>query len=176
VDNRKIMAGARVTEKKGPCVRPYRNGESAASREMAKLSCSKTEFKMTGSRRPLRARAGPHKNNRRRRWRRRSRTARSKRGKRRLRPNSFGVPRRPGGFRRPNGRRLLRASSRCAQRCGRQVIEASSARSFSQGKHFPVMPQRPYSLESVRARPVTAARIEFERSRTMHGCLTADGL
>src|SRR5436853_426171 len=36
------------------------------------------------------------------------------------------------------------------------------------------MPSAAYSLASVRARPVTAARIEFESSRPSTGCLTAD--
>src|SRR5437879_13337628 len=36
------------------------------------------------------------------------------------------------------------------------------------------MPSAAYSLASVRARPVTAERIEFESSRPSTGCLTAD--
>src|SRR5713101_7906374 len=39
---------------------------------------------------------------------------------------------------------------------------------------FTVMPAAAYSLASVRARPVTAARIEFESRSPSTGCLTAE--
>src|SRR6266581_1646542 len=39
---------------------------------------------------------------------------------------------------------------------------------------FTVMPSAAYSLASMRARPVTAARIEFEASRPSTACFTAD--